>query len=263
MAKRKKAEKATNVEILVGYVKHFKFNDKFSEDLLMGHPKEGRIYQIIKDDLYGYRLHVGEENTKDKAMSGILLGHELQGNYGNRWEFDVALINNDNYLDFDITTEDLEKLQGWLQDGNAKLKEVLERPVAVATMSENGELVRHIVHTAVEDALEEETRKRNQFSENLNVLLFIDPELFDVLMDVVAYLASTYKDKYEASGKPNLSKDYLLSASSSEVALFNSMKYLQRYSTTGFEKSANPKDLHKAIHYIIFEFMRSKRQNGK
>ncbi len=37
--------------------------------------------------------------------------------------------------------------------------------------------------------------------------------------------------------------------------LGNALKYIDRFMTTGFEKSRNPKDLLKAIHYILFELV--------
>lgn len=90
-----------------------------------------------------------------------------------------------------------------------------------------------------------------------------DPEFANVLADLINYLKSTYSDKYEFSpmGNPSMeiSKDPKLGKGAN---MFNAIKYLQRYCTEGFDKSNNPKDLIKSIHYIIFQLVNHNKNNG-
>jgi hypothetical protein len=84
-----------------------------------------------------------------------------------------------------------------------------------------------------------------------------DPEFFDALTKMTNYFGETYGDKYRHSpmGNPGLallySKDYGKGANG-----YNATKYIQRYLSNGFEKSGNPQDIYKAIHYLLFELTR-------
>jgi hypothetical protein len=75
-----------------------------------------------------------------------------------------------------------------------------------------------------------------------------DPEFYNQIFDLIKYLASTYDDKYEASEPNAFHPRELLT---SDVCMFNVSKYLKRYSTVGYDKSNNPKDVMKAIHYLL------------
>ncbi len=252
-------------EIYVGYVHQFEFNDKASREMLNGHPMEGRVYQIIKDTFYGFRLHIGAENTENK-MAGILLGPSLSGSHADKWKFEISLITEDNFLDFPIHEEDAIKIQHWFASGNQELKDTLDQPVRVVTSNEDGVLVEHDLEnlTPPDETYDPfQDNKYKRLSDDMNTLMEKDPELLSTLAEFIGHVASCYGDKYETKDRINFSKEFLLSTLSPDTNLYNSLKYIQRYTTTGFEKSGNPKDLYKAMHYIIFELERQARQNGK
>jgi hypothetical protein len=96
--KKKESEPELKHDILIGYVSSFEFNDPVAEETLNGHPQVGRVYQIIKDDFFGYRLHIGVENTKESNMAGILLGNTLQGDHIGKWKFKIDIITKDNFI---------------------------------------------------------------------------------------------------------------------------------------------------------------------
>jgi hypothetical protein len=75
-----------------------------------------------------------------------------------------------------------------------------------------------------------------------------DYTFFREVEKLVDYLAGTYDDKYEASEPNAFHPRELLTK---DVCMFNASKYLKRYSTEGFEKSNNPNDVLKAIHYLL------------
>ena len=80
--------------------------------------------------------------------------------------------------------------------------------------------------------------------------------LKDVLDDVIEYVGTTFDDKYDNSMiKP---MDMLMSEHGKILNVYSASKYLSRYSTEGYEKSGNPKDLMKAIHHILIEMNRIK-----
>lgn len=268
MAKRKpkRAEQELNAEILIGFVNSFNFNDKDTEIALGGHPTPGRLYQLIKDDIYGYRLHIGPENNP-AGMSGILLGEDLVGEYDNKWSYDISIVTKENFLNFSINEEDATKMGEWFSTGNDELKKVIEQPVNLISQSETGELTElgDLASIILDDNPQQgkmvtdvsnKDIRYSKFSDDLNTIMEKDTELFDCIVDLVSYLRTTYGDKYEATTRPNIGRDFLLGSQSGDTACFNSIKYLQRYCTVGFEKSNNPKDLYKAVHYILFELQR-------
>jgi hypothetical protein len=85
-----------------------------------------------------------------------------------------------------------------------------------------------------------------------------DPDMFRALDELMNHLYSTYSDKYQAVKVPWLDTKVLLT-NHPEAKLANihsASKYIQRYSTVGFVKSEQKIDLHKAIHYLLFECVR-------
>lgn len=79
------------------------------------------------------------------------------------------------------------------------------------------------------------------------------------LSDLVAHIEATYNDKYHGSGIVDPSQVIRHPKFSMGYNLGNALKYIQRYSTEGYDKSRNPKDLLKAIHYLLFEYANHRR----
>jgi len=269
MAKTKKAKKQEEPKVLVGYVNEFEFIDKKSLELFNGHPAVGRIYQLIYDDTYGYRLHIGSDKTK-QGLQGILLGPELASNYDNRWKFDISLVTKENFINFDIISDDIKYLSEWFGDPSELLKDVINQEVRIVANNDNGQLITlddngdPVLAVYNEEDEFEFLNDANmiKFSESLNLIISKDQDLFNCLTGFIEYLGTTYSDKYELPNRTNYGKRFLIESNSPDATLFNSFKYLQRYCTTGFDKSRNIKDVYKAIHYCLFELQRNK-QNEK
>jgi hypothetical protein len=83
-----------------------------------------------------------------------------------------------------------------------------------------------------------------------------DSEIYFIIEELVQYLIDCKTDKYEADkdSKPlNMRKGMFSGEKGTGFNALNALKYIDRYYGIGFEKSRNPKDLIKAIHYLIFE----------
>lgn len=84
-----------------------------------------------------------------------------------------------------------------------------------------------------------------------------DPEMYQALSEVIAYIQSTYEDKYADEEGVINTKDFLYHRKYGKGAnMFTVAKYINRYCTEGYEKSEMIIDLKKSIHYIIFELIR-------
>lgn len=264
-------------DILIGYIDDFKFSNPALAAKLAPHPKQGSIYRIIR--FYPnnanpkeiitpvYQIYIGRDNNEAK-MDTMFLGHTLEGEYFNKWTFSIIPVTKTNVTDFDIKPEELPSLATWLETDHADLKGLIEKsPMPVDMNISTGETT--FAQPELPHPLEQEfmrlknaeeyyTESLEAMSEALTHIIRTDREFSMVLSDLMRYLASTYSDKYEDSGRANMSRDFLMTSDSPEVALFNSMKYIQRYTTKGFEKSGNTRDILKAIHYCLFELQRAK-----
>lgn len=110
----------------------------------------------------------------------------------------------------------------------------------------------------------EKSKKEHHNQPLLDVFLIIeekDPAFAAEIKNMVGYLASTYQDKYQCSEVRNEGIIYS-PRNGKGFNIGNAVKYLSRYLTTGFEKSENPKDLQKAIHYCLFELTRKSYYNA-
>ena len=160
-------------------------------------------------------------------------------------------------MDFDIKAEDMTKLSEWLSTDHSDIKDLMAKsasPVDV-NMSEIPQQLEQVL-TKIKKAESAYDESLEHLSDGINKIIRIDRNFTIALSSLISYLSSTYSDKYENAGKPNMSKDFLMSSDSPDVALFNALKYIQRYTTKGFKKSGNPVDLLKAIHYCLFELQR-------
>lgn len=248
----------TEPEILVGYVNFFNFQDQHSEAILQGHPKKGRVYQLIKDEEYGYRLHIGRENTKEQLMEGILLGTELSGDHDEKWHFDIAVVNQDNFLDFDISQEDAKKLEYWFQTGNQELKETLTKPTRVVAADSEGNIIGDPKELVSEDELNALT-----ITGALNTLYEQDREFFKTTTSLLSYLKSCYEDTLEKGTLGLDSTEFLLNAETHEPTLHVTIDCLQQYINKKDSQYLQIGKLYQAIDYLLLEITRRSRQNGK
>lgn len=90
-------------------------------------------------------------------------------------------------------------------------------------------------------------------AEMLAEIYYKEPEAYQILRDVIKHIHATYGDKYQSEVTDWLdTKALLLSKNGKYAAIHSASKYIQRYSTIGFEKSENIVDIYKAIHYLVF-----------
>lgn len=94
--------------------------------------------------------------------------------------------------------------------------------------------------------------------EHLDKIQQADNLMYNALASLLQHIASTYSDKYEEA-QPMVDNTWLKYGKGSYPAGHNigqSVNYLKRYLSKGFEKSYNPEDLKKAAHFVLFEIAR-------
>lgn len=273
-------------EIFIGYVQDFKFLNEEIQDKLSNEPKVGSVYRVmvtkaqrVEDDEHVnlYQIYIGKENNK-AGMDTLFLGEALEGTYYDKWQYNIKRITEQNLLEFDLSAQELEKIAHWKETNNKDLTPLLKgyaKGVNISEaelmkeeakeVSELKDKIEDIASSAMSKVLDFDAKYKQSLAKmekSMKVIMDRDIDMTFVMSDVLAYLKTTYSDKYEAAGT-NIAKEFLLNSDSSHVAMFNAIKYLQRYSTKGFKKSENPVDLYKAIHYILFELIRLRQKNEK
>lgn len=268
------------MKVIIGYINKFEYHYPVMRELLSRHPKEGMLYRILfddNDDSPFYQVYIGRDKNKAK-MDTIHLGPTLSGNYEDKWTFDISEVTPDNYLDFTFSEAELKKLHKWLKSDNSDLNWLLEKTTTRIPIPADDEAKIPTTDPSMEEpampATDRAIEKVLNFGKEIdaalvdmstaiNTIIDKDIRIMLVLSPFLKHIAATYDDKYENTGKTNIAKDFLLSSSSPDTAIFNCIKYVQRYSTTGFEKSGKIIDIYKAMHYLIFELQRQRQQNDK
>jgi hypothetical protein len=197
--------------------------------------------------LYGDRVYV---NRKDSNDTGNYIEKENVVYYIT--EADHKATSEFQYCIWSTPKEAEGEYIGWFSREELELVE------------EESALDKVIVINPTKDKIAEEfdrlTEPKKEYTysqveDDLFTIYNKDLEFYSELEKLIKYLASTYNDKYEESSKyVFVPKEGL----TKEVALWNTSKYLRRYSTTGFTKSEDTRDVLKAIHYLLME---NKRKN--
>jgi hypothetical protein len=250
----------SDFDILVGYVNHFSFNDKMSEEILQGHPKKGRVYQLIKDDRYGYRLHIGAENTKDNMMEGILLGSELVGEHDEKWNFNIEVVDKENFLTFNLDDEDTKKVQDWFSTDNKSLRETLQKPAKIVAQDTEGNLVDRGGDSDRDIESIVAGFRASAVSDALNAIMSHDKRAFTILSRLIVYLASRYvPDQIGKLGIDPVS--LLLTSESPDVAIYGVLDCLQTYTLKDHPDYMNSGKVYEAIDYLLLELQRKEKHD--
>lgn len=117
----------------------------------------------------------------------------------------------------------------------------------------------------LQDMLKEHvSQARNQMEEDKQMakdlmaeVIEFDTSLALPFANLCDHILQTFQDKYESDPFPAMDLYGLMRGGSKLGSGFNvgcAAKYLKRYMTEGKEKSYNPEDLLKAIHYLLFEY---------
>ena len=85
-----------------------------------------------------------------------------------------------------------------------------------------------------------------------------EPDVAQAISMVIDHIAGTYDDKYEKDeNNPVITKRMLYNLERGGfLNIYQALRYLQRYISTGEKKSYLVTDIFKTIHYLVFELTR-------
>lgn len=187
--------------------------------------KPNRVYQANEDDDSFILDFGGTPFTIDKTSQT-----------GPRFDADIVEITSENYDTFQYNSEDSKKVLEYL------IRPKLDQ-IARKIEKEHQEVL-------------------DQLNNNLKYLAS-DMPLTAAITDVTTHIIQTMGDKYEVSQEADLSGLMRGSPHSPGFNVGNALKYCKRYLSSGFAKSNNVEDLHKAIHYLLMEVISHPTQNEK
>lgn len=253
----------TKDEVLILYVREFKAKTDGLE--LNGHLQEGGIYLCLKHEEAKapnrtmYRIFF--DDGKESLLDGIFV-QDLEEN-NDSWKCKLEELDMSKIDDYRLTDSEINYAIDIKNMSLDEVKEKMDKNTPDEMKSKSvferiDEDMRPIEEDLEADAIE------RIYNEALGLVnseeegrIYSKNNLKDVLDDVIEYVGTTFDDKYQSSMIDTM--EMLNSKEHGKVLnVFNAVKYLSRYSTTGFEKSENPQDLMKAIHYILIEMNRVK-----
>ncbi len=235
----------TRDNIVLVYVHDFEALKDDYRNQFNGHLRPGRVYRSVVETLKGKDIYRIKLDDSDAELKGMVL-NGLEGDFEDlKYRLDV--INEHNTFDFRFEDEDIIRMAEWETTEHSDFISEVNGAREKAQRDDEFEPDKtYDIDDVAETILSKIYKKDGEFS--IEILNLID------------YLSSTYDDKYEDKDVPNFSKDVAMSGSMGKGAnMFSASKYIKRYMTSGYEKSENPTDLYKAIHYLMFEHMRKGR----
>jgi len=99
-------------------------------------------------------------------------------------------------------------------------------------------------------------------SETLASIGAKEPELAQALCMLIEHIGGCYSDKYEKGIETIDTKTMLYGKDGAILNTYQVARYLQRYNTSGSNKSGLLKDVLKGAHYLVFEITR-RIKNGE
>jgi len=243
------------IDVKLIYVEEFKNKKRPNYD---NHPKPGHVYRAVKrkDTHQGKPIY---QIFFDVPGDDLSLGMFIPGLEANNqiFKYKMRVVDIEDVLDLDLPDETYRKMEKWgpnFADGISEAQlniPVLQNTVEEAEPKELKELAQKLAN-----AIDNASRTISE-GKPMSRIQDESPEMYKGLQFFAEYVADTFNDKYEASllGTPAQKLIYN-KAYGKGVNVFNAVKYLQRYMSEGHEKSGNPTDVLKAMHYLTFEITR-------
>lgn len=197
-------------------------------------PETGRVYEATND---GSFIHIILPEGNKFIVTSPLTDNE--GFYCN-----LIQITADNRAKLnDLTAQDRELVDSYFAN--------------VPIRFESPEEVKTFVQGIHKEYVDGEIKMWDDTLKMLATLRALDGMTFRALHTTLCVIDNSLGDKYEADfPEVDLHGLKFMSPHGLGFNVGNAAKYLKRYMTDGFEKSRNPEDLSKAIHYLLFEIAR-------
>lgn len=263
-----------NIQIVYLYVEEFEWTISFDKERANGHPKPKRVYRAAynkETDSYRLLYEVDDANNKFRAIFVPALNNteEMRG-----YTSKIKVLSIDTILEFDLSEEDLDNLNKWMDTNNKDFFEVMYGPKKKPTQitafplpEENilpeAELPEGITNTVSVDSFDALIEKLltahgdkelKDFWTDAAMIRDINPAMFTAISQLLFFLTSDEADRFESAIDPFWvhMDDRLGSGANISAA----MAKLVVYTCADRRKNFDEKDLLGAIKYLLMEKQR-------
>lgn len=231
------SDNITNTDIFYTYVKKFKWSHPVSNETFGGHPKDGRVYRVIKNtDTNTYRLIYGRIGGTGQ---GVMLESLTSSDESVGYTSDIVPITRANILDLEISEEDLDLLKIWTDTDNRDIKEIFE-------------LKNQPPPPSLPPPAWVQPNDLTEFVSCASELQSIDPTSFDTIHELIHALNEPPNEPIEVL---NMRMNRNFGGGANMVKVF---EHLTRYMGDDRRTNQDKNDLLEAQKYITYEINRLK-----
>ncbi len=237
-------------------------------------PATGRVYEAHYD---------AKTDQYCVLVKGVVFVFDGDSGTNDSWDYDFTELTPRNLMDFNLKDEDIDMVEKFIigksekfideampsvrieeelsseeeddedEDDEDDEEEEDEDSVSDVDMREAEESINKIM------SMERDHARRIQDAvKSMNTMMARDPYLAMGTQDVLIHIGKCLGDKYYST--PIDTTKFIYDKHNGKgFNIGNSIKYLSRYMTEGYEKSNKKEDLYKAIHYCLFEIARLER----
>lgn len=225
-------------DVLIGYVTSANIKDDGLKQKLNGHPVVGNVYQIVKSNGM-YFIHIGREFTQSD-LSGICIGDNYTYGDNDKISFAITQLDDSNYLDFNLTDDNLDRVNEWLTTHHANINggEIVSDMDAVGAADGtkpkvenknkiNGGLIKKLI-----DPFFGNQPYLESIAKSLNYLCYNDPNSLEPLDNSIKFLVDRQKSEPQNCPIPWAAEQFLLFCKSSDISTHSIIDNAVKYHST-------------------------------
>lgn len=249
------SDNSKNTEFLYLYVDEFQWLSHIDTEAFSGHPKAKSVYRaILNKDTNGYRIIYKITGGNPQA---IVLKNIVNKNRGLGYLSQMAVLSRENILSFDVSDEDLDKLDFWINSENKDLDDIMKKskhPTVINDENSNISLTPMDSMTLVTNNMRKIDGELSAFMILAQDFQIRDPFLFDAFHDLMNHLSDN--NSANDTSWLNYSKNFASGANVSAA-----LQALTKYASENRRTNLDEQDLLHAIKHLLNEY--SQRQiNG-
>lgn len=212
-------------------------------------PLDGRVYTSYFNESLG-RYHINIPTSDPEVFVGYVF-ENLKGD-NEYWTWDFTKIDKENIDTLIITDEDIVLIDNFIAGDRGQITTLPIEELPTTSHPAYEEHFEDEVDESVSKIMsmvrDELNRAKDSFKA-MNTIMAYDKDMGHTIQDLLIYIASTYKDRVNS---PISAEGFFYGKDGLGFNVGNAVRHLADYSGTDH----NPKDLVKAVQYLLFELTR-------
>lgn len=222
-----------DISIKYLYVNKFIWQSPIEREQFQGQPLKHRVYRDIFNPL------TGNHKLLIPGMDGGI-GFDKLKDTNEAADFDLKEITLDTVLDYDITENDLDLLNQWIESGNRDIEDSY-RPIP----NEGLQKLKQALHSHNQD----EAEALAMATDSMMNLWSANPEKFSVMVSIIQFLTDADLDSYEDIAH----HIRLHPVSGKGVNVAQALRAIDNYNSDDRRTNEDVSDLYMAIEALVTE----------